>query len=512
MNNNSFFVTTPIYYVNDSPHIGHAYTSIACDVIARFNRLNGKKTMFLTGTDEHGLKIEQAAKKKNMDTKKFVDQMSLDFKKLTKILNLSNDFFVRTTETYHKKASQHIWKILKENNEIYLDKYKGWYSISDEAYFNDDEITTDEKTKKKIAPSGNEVQWVEEESYFFKLSKWQDKLIDYYNNNPIAICPKSRFNEVISFIKSGLKDLSISRTTFKWGVPVPNNKDHVMYVWIDALCNYITSIGYPNTENEKFKKYWPGLHVVGKDILRFHAVYWPAFLMAADLEPPKQIFAHGWWTNEGQKISKSLGNVIDPYDIINKYGLDQIRFFLFREVPFGNDGDFSKHAIEKRINSDLSNNYGNLIQRVCSFINKNCDSIVSNNFNLKNKEDNNLIDLSIEKFKKYKFFLNNYEIDKAIKEIMELITNANIYVDKQAPWTLKNKDQNRMEEVLSLLVEIIRRSSLMLFPIMPKSVENVFEILNLNTKEISFNFFDKIPLNKHQINNAYPIFPRIDYK
>ena len=482
MNNNSFFVTTPIYYVNDSPHIGHAYTSIACDVIARFNRLNGKKTMFLTGTDEHGLKIEQAAKKKNMDTKKFVDQMSLDFKKLTKILNLSNDFFVRTTETYHKKASQHIWKILKENNEIYLDKYKGWYSISDEAYFNDDEITTDEKTKKKIAPSGNEVQWVEEESYFFKLSKWQDKLLDFYKKNPNFIGPDSRRNEVISFVKNGLNDLSISRTTFLWGVEVPDDKKHVMYVWLDALINYLSAIGYPD---KKYKKFWPAdVHIVGKDIIRFHAIYWPAFLLAAGIEPPKRIFAHGWWTNEGKKISKSLGNVIDPNEIIKEYGLDTLRFFLLREVPFGNDGDFSKNSLQRRINNDLANDLGNLVQRVLTIVDKNLDGKL-NKIKKIRKNDKQIYDYPKEILKKIEINYEKQEFHKVIETIWKLISEANKYVDENAPWQLLKDDKERAGDVLNILVLIIAKIAIFLAPIMPNISENILNKIGLSIKKLS---------------------------
>ena len=482
MNNNSFFVTTPIYYVNDSPHIGHAYTSIACDVIARFNRLNGKKTMFLTGTDEHGLKIEQAAKKKNMDTKKFVDQMSLDFKKLTKILNLSNDFFVRTTETYHKKASQHIWKILKENNEIYLDKYKGWYSISDEAYFNDDEITTDEKTKKKIAPSGNEVQWVEEESYFFKLAKWQDKLLDFYKKNPNFIGPDSRRNEVISFVKNGLNDLSISRTTFSWGVEVPDDKKHVMYVWLDALINYLSAIGYPD---KKYKKFWPAdVHIVGKDIIRFHAIYWPAFLLAAGIEPPKRIFAHGWWTNEGKKISKSLGNIIDPNEIINEYGLDALRFFLLREVPFGNDGDFSKNSLQRRINNDLANDLGNLVQRVLTIVDKNLDGKL-NKIKKITENDKKIYDYPKEILKKIEINYEKQEFHKVIETIWKLISEANKYVDENAPWQLLKDDKERAGDVLNILVLIIAKIAIFLAPIMPNISENILNKIGLSIKKLS---------------------------
>ena len=344
----SFFITTPIYYVNDVPHIGHAYTTIACDIFSRFNKLKNEDTFFLTGTDEHGQKVEKAALAQNKDTQIFVDEMSKNFRELVPYLGCDNDDFIRTTDDKHKSAAQFLWNKLKNNNQIYLSNYEGWYSIRDEAFYQESELT--KVDNGFVAPSGAPVEWVKEESYFFKLSEWEDKLIKFYEKNKDnAILPKSRYNEVISFIKGGLKDLSISRTTFKWGIKVPEENNHVMYVWIDALCNYITALNYPDINNNTFKKFWPGTHIVGKDILRFHAVYWPAFLMAADLEPPKKIFAHGWWTNEGQKISKSLGNVINPYEIIDQYGLDQIRFFLFREVPFGNDGDFSKDAISHSV-------------------------------------------------------------------------------------------------------------------------------------------------------------------
>ena len=484
MDNNSFFITTPIYYVNDAPHIGHAYTSIACDVLARFNRLNNKNTMFLTGTDEHGLKIEQAAKKKNMDNKKFVDEMSVKFKKLTKILNLSNDFFIRTTDEFHKKASQHIWNILEKNNQIYLDKYKGWYSISDESYFNDNEIIIDKKTKKKISPSGNEVQWVEEESYFFKLSEWQEKLLDYYQKNPNFIAPESRKNEIISFVKNGLNDLSISRTTFSWGVEVPGDKKHVMYVWLDALINYLSAIGYPN---EKYKKFWPAdLHIVGKDIIRFHAVYWPAFLLAAGLDPPKRIFAHGWWTNEGKKISKSLGNVIDPNEVIKEYGLDTLRYFLLREVPFGNDGNFSKKYLEKRINNDLANDLGNLVQRVLTIINKNFDGKLRKIKEI-NKKDEKLYKLPEKILKDLELNYEKQELHKAIENIWKLISGANKYVDETAPWQLIKKNKDRAADVLNILVIIIAKIAILLAPIMPSVTENILNKIGLSIKNLSID-------------------------
>ena len=504
---NTFYITTPIYYVNDKPHIGHAYTTIACDIIARYNKLIGNDVYFLTGTDEHGQKVEKAANTASLNPQEFVDVMSKNFQELVSFLNCETNDFIRTTDNKHVKASQALWNKLLDNNQIYLSNYEGWYSVRDEAFYSENELT--KKDDVFIAPSGAQVEWIKEESYFFKLSEWQDKLIDFYTKNPDSIKPQSRFNEVMSFIKGGLKDLSISRTTFKWGVPVPNNHKHVMYVWIDALCNYLTSIGYPDTNSKNFKKYWPGLHVVGKDILRFHSVYWPAFLMAADLQPPLRVFAHGWWTNEGEKISKSLGNIIDPYEVISKYGLDQIRFFLFREVPFGKDGDFSKDSIAQRINADLSNNFGNLIQRICSFINKNCNSTISNSADY-NEEDSKLLKFSINKFDKYYQYMTEQNIDKSLKEVFELLTETNIYVDRQAPWILKKTNLERMNTVLFVTLEIIRRSSLLLFPIMPQSCEKVFSMLNIDKKDITLKNYQIIPFKTYKINEAHPLFPRID--
>ncbi|MCH9012994.1 MAG: methionine--tRNA ligase, partial [Proteobacteria bacterium] len=367
-----YYVTTPIYYVNDVPHIGHAYTTLACDALARFMRLDGLDVMFLTGTDEHGQKVEKSAHAAGMEPKAFTDKVSQNFRDLSATLDFSNDDFIRTTEERHKRSCQAIWTKLMEAGEIYLGSYAGWYAVRDEAFYTEAELE-DTEDGRKIAPSGAEVEWVEEPSYFFKLSEWQDRLLAFYEANPDFILPESRRNEVLSFVRGGLKDLSVSRTTFKWGVPVPDDPDHIMYVWLDALTNYITAVGYPDTDCAAFRTYWPAdLHMVGKDILRFHAVYWPAFLMGAGIEPPKRVFAHGWWTNEGQKISKSVGNVIDPHELVAKYGLDQVRYFLLREVPFGNDGDFSHRAMVGRMNSDLANDFGNLAQRVLSMIAKNC--------------------------------------------------------------------------------------------------------------------------------------------
>ena len=502
----TFFITTPIYYVNDVPHIGHAYTTIACDILSRYQKINNKDVFFLTGTDEHGQKVEKAAIAQSLNPQEFTDKMSKNFEKLTKYLNCEINDFIRTTESRHKLASQSIWNKLLENSQIYLGNYEGWYSVRDEAFYSESELT--KINDKFYAPTGAEVEKIKEESYFFKLSSWENKLLEYYKNNPNSIAPKSRYNEVISFIKGGLKDLSISRTTFKWGVKVPNNENHVMYVWIDALCNYLTSIGYPDLDNKTFKNFWPGFHMVGKDILRFHAVYWPAFLMAAEIDPPKRIFAHGWWTNEGKKISKSVGNVIDPYEIINKYGLDQIRFFLFREVPFGNDGDFSKDAISNRLNADLSNNYGNLVQRITTFCVKNCNSKIKNSSNY-TKQDKDLIDFMNCKFDEYNKFMNEEKIDKSIKCVFELLSETNAYIDTEAPWNLKKTNKDRMNDVLFLTLNIIKNSSIMLIPVMPESANKILDILNVNKIERNFDHIT-ISTNDYKINDPKPIFPRID--
>src|SRR5262245_51175364 len=371
-----FFVTTPIYYVNDQPHLGHAYPTVAADVLARFMRLDGRRVHFLTGTDEHGQKVEQSARAAGVSPQAFTDRVAAGFRDMTRLLNLSNDDFIRTTEERHIRGVQAIWQELERRGEIYLGTFAGWYSVRDEAFYAEGELTTG-PDGRKVAPSGAEIEWLEEENYFFRLSAWQDRLLDYYERNPEAVAPRSRRNEVISFVKGGLNDLSISRTSFSWGIPVPGNPKHVIYVWLDALVNYITAIGYPGTEKPEFSTFWPAaLHMVGKDIVRFHSVYWPAFLMAAGLEPPQRVFAHGWWTVEGQKMSKSLGNFIPPKDLVDRYGLDPVRYFLLRELPFGSDGDFSHRAMVGRLNGDLANDFGNLAQRVLVMINRNCGACV----------------------------------------------------------------------------------------------------------------------------------------
>ena len=503
----SFYITTPIYYVNDVPHIGHAYTTIACDIFNRFHKLKGEDSFFLTGTDEHGQKVEKASLSQNKDTQIFVDEMSQNFRDLIPFLGCEINDFIRTTEERHKNATQFLWNKLKENNQIYLSNYEGWYSIRDESFYLESELIKNENGF--VAPTGAPVEWVKEESYFFKLSSWQNKLLEYYKKNKDSILPKSRYNEVISFIKGGLKDLSISRTTFKWGIKIPEDDKHVMYVWIDALCNYLTAINYPNIENDIFKKFWPAVHIVGKDILRFHAVYWPAFLMAADIKPPVKIFAHGWWTNEGQKISKSIGNVIDPYEIIEQYGLDQIRFFLFREVPFGNDGDFSKDAIAQRVNADLSNNFGNLIQRISSFIVKNSDSVVNKPIEFI-ENDKKLVNQFDETFEKYSSYMNCYSIDKALRIIFEFLSIVNTYVDNQAPWSLKKTNIDRMKEVLYVVTLLIIKTSILLQPIIPSSIKKVLAIYDLSVLDFDLNNIRAFFPEYITINQPYPIFPRIE--
>ena len=480
-----YYVTTPIYYVNDVPHIGHAYTSLASDALARFKRLDGYDVMFLTGTDEHGQKVAKSAATAGVDPQAFTDKVSQNFRDMGVALKLSNDDFIRTTEERHKKACQALWNELLKRGEIYLGKYDGWYAVRDEAYYGEDELK-DGPNGTKIAPSGAPCEWVEEPSYFFKLSAWGDKLLKFYDENPEFILPQSRRNEVISFVKSGMRDISISRTTMNWGVAVPNEPKHVMYVWLDALTNYITAVGYPDTNSESYKKFWPAdVHMVGKDILRFHAIYWPAFLMAAGLEPPRRIFAHGWWTNEGQKISKSVGNVIDPYELIQTYGLDPTRYFMMREVPFGNDGDFSRSAMIRRINSELANGIGNLAQRSLSMVNKNCGAKVPTPGTFTDA-DKRLLQLAAGMLPQIRPLFDVQNFSRALDHIWGIIAEADRYVDEMAPWSLKKTDFERMETVLYVLAETLRHLAILLQPYMPDSMNKMLDQLAVPAGERNF--------------------------
>src|SRR5579883_3315464 len=472
----SFYITTPIYYVNDAPHIGHAYTSLACDVLARFMRLDGRWVKFLTGTDEHGQKVEKSAKSAGMEPAAFCDRVSQNFRDLGRVMNFSKDDFIRTTEPRHIRACQELWRRLKAAGEIYLGSYAGWYAVRDEAFYAESELSTGPDGRKR-APSGAEVEWVEEPSYFFRLSKWQAPLLDFYRRNPDFIGPESRRNEVISFVSGGLKDLSISRTSFRWGVPVPDDPAHIMYVWLDALTNYLTAAGFPDEKSSDYATFWPAnLHMVGKDILRFHAVYWPAFLMAAGLATPRRVFAHGWWTNEGQKISKSLGNVIEPNALIARYGLDPVRYFMLREVPFGQDGDFSHRAMVHRLNSDLANDLGNLAQRVLGFIAKNAEAKVPQ-AGPRTPADEQMLAAADGLPATVRGFLAEQSFNKALDALWQVIGDANRYVDEQAPWTLRKTDPARMATVLYVLCETLRRLAILLQPFMPGSMAKLLDQL-----------------------------------
>jgi len=470
-----FYITTAISYVNGLPHLGHAYEAIATDVMARFKRLDGYDVHFLTGTDEHGQKVEKSAIAAGMEPKAFCDQNAAAFREMTELLNISNDDFIRTTEERHYRASQAIWQKLEEAGDIYLGSYAGWYSVRDEAYFAEDELT-DGPDGQKLAPSGAPCEWVEEPSYFFKLSAYTDKLLAYYDAHPDFILPETRRNEVVSFVKQGLRDLSISRTTFNWGVPVPGDPAHIMYVWLDALTNYITALGYPDMDG-KMASHWPAdVHVIGKDIVRFHAVYWPAFLMSAGIEVPKRVFGHGFLNIEGEKMSKSLGNVLSPQAMIDEFGLDQIRFFLMREVPFGGDGSFSREGMIQRINSDLANDFGNLAQRVLSMIGKNCGAQVPEPGEF-TEADMALLGEAEAALAGARAQFEVQAFHEALEILWRVIRNANAYVDHQAPWELRKSDPARMETVLYVLAETIRHLAILAQPFMPEAMAKMLDQL-----------------------------------
>jgi len=512
MKQNNFYISTPIYYPSGRPHMGHAYSSIVADVFARFKRIDGYSVYFLTGTDEHGLKIQRAAEKSKMEPLLFCDKISKTFEDLTKVLNLSNTDFIRTTEERHIKSVQHLWNILEKNGDIYLSKYSGWYSVSDEAFYTENEIT--KKDNITISTySGSSVEWVEEESYFFKLSKWQDKLLDYYEKNPNFILPKSRKNEVINFVKSGLKDLSVSRKSFSWGIKVPNNPEHIIYVWLDALTNYLSALNYPDENNELFKKYWPAtVHLIGKDILRFHAIYWPAFLLSANIPLPLKVYGHGWILSGEEKMSKSKGNILDPLEIINTYGLDPLRYYLIKEVSFGNDGNISKDKLEDIINSDLANNFGNLCQRVTAFNEKNCNSLVPD------KDKFTITDLKIlDKFPKnidnLRDAIDNQNLNFYMDFIINSLFDANKYFNDEEPWKKKD-DQKRLNTIVYTALEIIRKICILLYPIIPQSTINALNIFNLKEKDIIFSSINKHDYLKagSKINKIEILFKKIEKK
>jgi methionyl-tRNA synthetase len=473
-----YYLTTPIYYVNGAPHIGHAYTTIAADVLARWKRIDGYDVFFLTGTDEHGQKVEKAARDAGLEPQEFTDQISATFRELTERMAISNDDFIRTTEPRHKAACAALWQRLVASGDIYLGAYEGWYAVRDEAFYDEAE-TTLRPDGVRVARSGAPVEWVREPSYFFRLSAWQDRLLAFYEAHPDFVAPQTRRNEVLSFVRGGLNDLSVSRTSFRWGIPVPGDPSHVMYVWLDALTNYITAAGYPDGHAARWA-FWPAdLHMVGKDILRFHAVYWPAFLMAAGVAPPKRVFAHGWWTAAGgEKMSKSLGNVLDPYDLAARYGLDALRYFLLREVPFGNDGSFSREALVTRMNVELANDLGNLAQRSLSLIARNCAGGLPARGPL-TEADAGLREAAEALPELLRERLDRQAFHEALEEAWKVIRAANAYIDHQAPWALRQTDAVRMGAVLRVLADVLRIVATVLQPFMPGAMARMLDQLGV---------------------------------
>ena len=480
-----YYLTTAIAYPNGPPHIGHAYEAIATDAIARFMRLDGYDVFFLTGTDEHGSKMLQTAGREKITPRELVERNVPRFKAMVERLNCSNDAYIRTTEQRHHRASIGIWEKMEANGDIYLDKYSGWYSVRDEAYYDEDETSLNEKGER-VGPQGTPVEWVEEESYFFKLSAYQDKLLDLYARDPNYVLPRERLNEVLSFVKGGLQDLSISRTTFDWGVKVPGNPKHVMYVWVDALTNYITAVGYPDTDSPKFRRYWPAdLHVIGKDIVRFHAVYWPAFLMSAGIEVPRRIFSHGFLFNRGEKMSKSVGNVIDPFALADAYGVDQLRYFLLREVPFGQDGNYSHDAIVNRINADLANDLGNLAQRSLTMVARQLGGVLPKPGAFSDA-DKAILALADGMIGKAREAMKTQQLHQVLNAVWGVVAEANRYFAGEAPWALAKTDPVRQGTVLYVTAEVIRQVALLSAPFMPSSAAKLLDLLAVPASERQF--------------------------
>jgi methionyl-tRNA synthetase len=471
-----FYLTTAISYPNGAPHIGHAYEALATDAIARFHRLDGYDVYFLTGTDEHGIKMKQTAAREGLSPRQLADRNTPLFQKMVAALGCSNDDFIRTTEARHYRSSEEIWRRMAASGDIYKDSYAGWYSVRDEAYYAESE-TEVRPDGVRYGPQGTPVEWVEEESYFFRLSAYQDRLLAHYEAHRDFIGPEERRNEVISFVKSGLRDLSISRTTFDWGIPVPGDPQHVMYVWVDALTNYITGVGFPDDTKPPFTHYWPAdLHVIGKDIVRFHAVYWPAFLISAGLALPRRVFAHGFLFNRGEKMSKSVGNVIDPITMVEHYGVDAVRYFFLREVPFGQDGNYSHDAIVQRINADLANDLGNLAQRSLSMIARNCGGVVPEPGPLSH-DDRRIIDQADALGELCRGAMKEQAIHQALNAIWAVIADANRYFAAAAPWELRKTDPARMGTVLWTTAEVIRQVAILAQPAMPTSSGKILDQL-----------------------------------
>ena len=510
-----FYITTAISYPNGRPHIGHAYEAIAADAVARFQRQMGRDVFFMTGTDEHGLKMAQTARERGISPAELADEMSSYFKEMDDRLNVSYDRFIQTTEPAHHEASQAIWQAMVDKGDIYLGRYEGWYSVRDEAYYDEKELVTAD-SGERFSPQGTEVEWTVEESWFFRLSRYQEPLLRHYLENPGFIRPEARRNEVMRFVEGGLADLSVSRTSFDWGVKVPGTDNHVMYVWVDALTNYLTGVGYP-ANTEAYRRYWPAdIHIIGKDIVRFHAVYWPAFLLSAGLPLPKQVFGHGFLLHRGEKMSKSIGNVVDPLELANVFGVDQLRYFLLREVTFGQDGSYSTEAIVNRVNADLANSFGNLAQRTLSFIAKNCDGILPQGG--KGEEaDRELLALVSEATRsEVPRLFGDLALSQGIEAWLRAVFACNQYIDAQAPWTLRKTDPERMTAVLATLFVAIRALAVAIRPIIPQSAERLLDQMGVPQEERTYAALGeegahaRLAASGFRLDLPKPIFPRLE--
>ena len=500
-----FYVTTAIAYPNGAPHIGHAYEMIATDALARFQRLDGKDVFFLTGTDEHGIKMLQTARKEGLEVRALADRNAAEFRRMAQALDISNDDFIRTTEPRHYAASQAIWRAMEAAGDIYKGGYAGWYSVRDEAYYGEDE--TELRDGMRYGPQGTPVEWVDERSYFFRLSAYQDRLLKLYEEQPDFIGPDARRNEVISFVRSGLKDLSVSRTTFDWGVKVPHDEEHVMYVWVDALTNYITGVGFPD-ETKATWKYWPAdVHVIGKDIIRFHAVYWPAFLMSAGIPLPKRVYAHGFLFNRGEKMSKSVGNVVDPFNLADQYGVDQLRYFLLREVPFGQDGNYNHEAIVARINADLANDLGNLAQRSLSMIGKQLGGVVPAPGAF-SETDKAILAQADGTLALARQAMQTQQIHQALNAVFAVVAEANRYFAGEAPWALAKTDPARQQTVLYVTAEVIRQIGILTQPFMPEASAKLLDLLALPGNARDFAALATRLEPGSRLPPPSPVFPR----
>lgn len=504
----SLYLTTPIYYVNDIPHIGHAYTTLACDMMARFYRQNDYTVRFMTGTDEHGQKIARSALEKKISPQDFVDDVSTHFRKLFEKLDTTHTHFARTTDAQHTRAVHTLWRRIRDHGHIYLGHYEGWYAVRDEAFYPESDIVDGK------APTGAPVEYIKEPSYFFNLSQWQEPLLQFYKDNPDFIAPQSRMNEVIRFVEGGLRDLSISRTSLSWGVPVPDqdsasHDQHVIYVWMDALTIYLSSLGFPDNMDH-VETFWPtSCHIMGKDILRFHAVYWPAFLMAAGLTPPKRIFAHGWWTRNGEKMSKSVGNVVDPHKVVDMYGRDAFRYFLMREVPFGQDGDFSDAAFIQRLNSDLANTYGNLVQRTLAFVHKHCDEKVPDCGEL-TTEDHDLLARPKALLVDMQTHMHDQALSKVIQCVWDVLNHGNIYMDAQKPWSLKKTDPIRMQTILYSLCDFIRQMAILTRSIVPDMSEKILDMLHISPNTRNFKHLTDRLIPGQPLSKPEPLVKKVE--